>query len=277
MFANLHARAAEVLAELLAQMPDSFTAMATKLKSPATVSATYKELDANKDGSVSLAEIVGYKFSISNPSLQALLPYIEQEMALGTGGEKWTSLPGASLSPIPSASPGGSAQWNITAGISRLMVGTSDQPPAVQLTGFCDGSVRTAKPNIGSINVRLLNSSSQALLHRGTDPSGRVWWGVWNLASDDGSLLNGLLIGLLTPPPGTGVVGGSPSGGAGSVVAMPLSAILIASEGTGVFARVAGPGEGSINWGDSFANAFSARFSLAPWQISPRPAAAAAP
>jgi prepilin-type N-terminal cleavage/methylation domain-containing protein len=286
-FANIYAQGAQVLAGLISQAENNFGQVAQKLSAPSTVATVFKQLDANSDGKVTFNEIIHASFGTTAEvgAANQWLPYIEQELALGEGGENVANLPGVTLgglrlfptnsagnpplvnNPFPGASVSG-AQWNTSGGVSRLFTSgdTAGLLPAVQLVGFCDGSVMPAAPNDPNEETfNLANVKYQALLHRSADsadPSGRTWWGTFNLLNGDGSALDGWVVGMFlasntTPAAGVALEPTSPV----------LRSLVIALDGTGVFAGVAGHGVATINWGDSFEDAFSAAFNVSPWAL----------
>ncbi len=275
MFANIRGRAAAVLTELVSQIPDNLAQVAAKLRSRSTLGQVFQQLDANGDSTVTFDEILHFKFGPSRdsvPGLNDLLPYIEQQLALGAGGEDVSKLPGLSLEALNGMPPGrdGFARWNITAGVSRLMVAgeATTGLPAIQLSGFCDGSVRPADPRrFDHGNVRLLDGPFQAVLQRAADPNSRTWGGTFDLKSQDGSMLDGVLIGLF-PSPNTRVGGSdsSPTPGTPSAdpVAQPsataMRGVLIPTDGSGIFTGLNGPGMATIDWGDTFGDWFRAGF-----------------
>jgi prepilin-type N-terminal cleavage/methylation domain-containing protein len=253
MFANIRSRAAQTLCALVSQMPDSFDQIVDALGPPSAVSKVFQQLDANGDGTLTLSEIVNFKFNSDisgSGGLDQLLPFVEQQLALGTGGENVSGLPGVSLKDLT----GGKrhVEWQVTDGVSRLTASsTAPTLPAVQLNGFCDGSVRTGNPQLG-------NAGFQALLNSAGDTARRAWCGDFAVTSNNGSLFAGILIGLLQPP--------EPSAGAGQAAAS-LKAILITTGGTGRFDDLAGQGTANINWGDSFDDWFEGSFSVGPWVV----------
>jgi hypothetical protein len=158
-------------------------------------------------------------------------------------------LPGVSLKNLT----GGNhhLEWHVSDGVSRLTATTTTPAlPAVQLNGFCDGSVRWG-------NLQLRGAGFQAFLSSAGDTARRAWCGGFGVTSKNGNVLTGILIGLLQLS--------DPSAGAGQPAAS-LKALVIGTGGTG-FDNLAGQGTASINWGDSFEDSFEGLFSLAPWKI----------
>lgn len=278
MIANISAQGAQVLAGLIGQIPGSLGQVAQKLRSSSTVATVFKQLDVNGDGKLTLHELVSYKFdSAAGAEAQSLLPYIEREMALGAGGEQVKTIPGVTLPAVQN--PGtGNAQWSIAGGVSQLTA-TGDATallPAVQLEGFCDGSVRFLHTGpAGQESISLADASCQLLLHPvapGTDAARRSWWGTLNLLTGDGSVFNGIIVGLFPPANPTIAAGDQPNAANPGTSLEPntpvLRAIVIVPDATGVLAGAGGPGTASINWGDTFGDSFSAAFAISPWAVS---------
>ena len=274
MFANIHAQSASVLGELVGRIaPGDFSKLVTSLGSSSTLPNTFKKLDADADGSVSVTEIRQYNFGPegeSVPGLNGLLPYIEQQMALGAGGEKIGTLPGVPFASLRRdiADRKSTAQWSLRTGVSRLF--TAGDPgellPAVQLAGFCDGSVRNGTHRgFADGSVRFRGASFVGDLHQVAD--GKGWAGPISLTTDDGSL-HGILIGLLLPAVQTG-------GGASTAASLDipirgpnvLKAILIVPQGDCDFDDVSGTGVATIDWGDSFENTWAGTFLVSPWNV----------
>jgi hypothetical protein len=280
-FASINMEAARVLAGLIGQMPDGFSQVSSTLSSHSTVGTVFKTLDANGNGKVNFSEILNADLGNSAGADQ-LLPYIEQQLALGSGGEVVANLPGVPLGPftfptnyagppplpLQFANSRNSAQWKDSGGVSHLItsVGTAAVAlPAVQLVGFCDGSVTQASTSpSGGGTVNLLNASSQVLLQRldaSLDPSGRTWWGTSSLLNGDGSALDGIVLGVFTLP------STQPPAGVAEPATPVLHCVLVVPGGTGLFSGIAGHGTAAINWGDSFNDRFSASFSVSPWIV----------
>ncbi len=282
-FANIHMQAAQVLASLVSQMPNSFGQVALTLASHSTVATVFHELDANHDGIVTFSEILNANFanvSGTVPVAGKLLPYIEQELALGAGGEIVVNLPGilpppyfgTNYVPLPlppvninnycNAIP---IKWQVSGGVSWLTFSnlTAAEIPAVQLTGFSQGTI--GAPPSAAYNlpaVQLVDASCQLLLHgvdASLDPSGRAWYGTSSLVNGDGSVLNGILLGVFAVPntlPPTAV----------DEPATPvLHCVVIAPDGTGWFSGATRHGTAAISWGDTFGDRFSGSFFVSPW------------
>jgi prepilin-type N-terminal cleavage/methylation domain-containing protein len=281
-FANIHAQAALVLASLIGQVPNSLGQVISTLNSVSNVTTVFQNLDANADGKVTLNEIVHANFGNSSEATGAanqLLPYIEQQLALGGGGEVTGNLPGVSLLSLQTPA-GGVVKWTAPSGASWFTFPTNYLPlpyctncPFVTLAGFSSGSV--TKPGsisstgatgnmIASFAGNLMNASSQLLLYRledSMDPSGRIWFGTTSLLNGDGSMLNGIILGVF------GVPASPPASGSEEPATPVLHCIVIAPEATGTFDGAGGHGTATINWGDTFEDRFSASFSVSPWVV----------
>jgi len=254
MFLAIHSRAAHDLGALLVQMPDALDAAARKLQAHGTVGQVFDELDLDGDGSVRLTEIFALK---GRAGLEEFLPYIEQQMHLGVGGEEFDSMKGVTLGMLrsPEFRPV-TLTTEFTGGISQLLPAVqlpAVQLPAVQLTGFADGSVRPGEARRGDVNgdVNGISLFSHLEAVDPNNPNNFGWAGPINFISGNGSSLTGILIGLLLPA----VQGPAPS----------LQGFVIAQDGTGDFAGAPGTGRVSINWGHALEGGFNAQVSLKPF------------
>jgi hypothetical protein len=174
MFANIHARSAQVLGDIMDHFPDKFRDMSKGLRDPAMFRDALDKLDKNGDGSVTPSELMSINAeqftNVANevPSLAAYLPYIEQEMGLGAGGEIMANLPGASRKKLKNttASQMGEVTWRIARGLT-----VRKQVTQLQLEGFCDGSVKPGAASLfGDGSVRFAKGSFSALLDAKLDP-----------------------------------------------------------------------------------------------------------
>lgn len=281
-FASIHAQAALVLAQLLAQIPNSINQIGSMLNSGSTVSNVFQHLDANADGKVTFQEIFQASFGSSTEAMSAasqFLPYIKDKLRLGDGGEVVSALPGITLSGLHQL-PGGSVQWIIGNGASSFTNPTNPVPinyctncPYLQLSAFCRGNLTRPGSIISSIAVgnqinsfagNLLGASSQLQFYRlqdSLDPSGRIWFGTSSLISSDGSVLNGIILGAF------GASTSRPNGSVEEPVTPVLHCVVIAPEASGTFAGLNGQGVATINWGDTFEDRFLASFLVSPWVV----------
>jgi prepilin-type N-terminal cleavage/methylation domain-containing protein len=238
MLAAIQLQAAREIGGLLGQTPDALDEVAASLHSPRTVRQALRELDDNGDRVITIAEMLS---SRNDPTgaLGKLLPYIEQQMQLGLGGEKVASLPGVSLETLADESPRhedvsfiGGVRGGVSTGVPAVQLPAVQLPavqlPAVQLVAFCDGSVRSIHPSSFRFDDGQLNMKLEAV--DPSDPS--AWSGLFNFVLPDGSSLTGILIGLLQPAPGSS--------------ASHFDALVVAS-GMGRLSGAAGTGRASLH------------------------------
>jgi prepilin-type N-terminal cleavage/methylation domain-containing protein len=256
MFLNIHTRAAHEIGALLVQMPDALEAAARKLQARGTVGQVFGELDVNGDGKVTLTEALGRR---DREGLGDLLPYIEQQMHLGVGGEDVSSMKGVSLATLTlSEFKPVSVEVQVPDGISQ---GPTSQVPAVQLGAFGDGSVRPGETrSVGDVNgdvnghVDGFSVFSHLEAVDPNNPNNIGWAGPITLISGNDSSLTGVLIGLLHPAAAGGGVW--------------LQGLVVAQDGTGGFAGAPGTGRATINFRDGLDGAFSAQLGLKPFAHS---------
>ena len=276
MFANIHAQSARVLADVVDHFPDNFRELSKGLRDPVAFRGAWNKLDHDENGSVTPSEIMSLDVQEFNnvakevPSLGLLLPYIEQEMAWGLGGEDMANLPGVSRKSLKNATAAqtGQVSWRIARGLAIQKFGGA-QLPAVQLEGFCDGSV---KPGVRSIfgdgSVRFVKGAFSALISPTLTRAGAptTWAGPLNISITDGTKLTGILIGLLQPAPTGGAAAAVPvANGATPTPFGPLKCLFITPDGTGVFDGVSGVGVGSVDLGGSFQDTFTSSALITPW------------
>jgi prepilin-type N-terminal cleavage/methylation domain-containing protein len=290
VFDNINMQSAEVLAELISKIPDKFALVASTVNAHTTVATVFHDLDANHDGLVTFSELLSANLgSVTDavPVASQWLPYIDQQLSLGIGGEILGNLPGITLpylgtnsaGPPPLVgngilnSPWGSnnpapAQWQISNGVSWLILSNATPAtflPAVQLTGHAQGTIGSTTSSgtrSSGTALSLVNASCQLLLVRvdeSVDATGRTWWGTSSLVNGDGSELNGIVLGVFG------------SNAAPATVAEPITPVLhclvITPQGTGWFDRSRGHGTAAIDWGDSFGDRFSGSFSVHGWDV----------
>jgi prepilin-type N-terminal cleavage/methylation domain-containing protein len=256
MFLAIHNRAAHDLGALIVSMPDALEAVARKLQARGTLGQVFDEVDLDGDGSVRLTEILALK---GREGLEEFLPYIEQQMHLGVGGEEFDSMKGVTLGMLgsPDFRPV-TLTTEFTGGISQLVPAVqvpAVQVPAVQLTAFGDGSVHPGQGRRGDVNGDVNGDGISVFSHLEAvdpnNPNNVGWAGPINFISGNGSSLTGILIGLLLPA----VQGPGPS----------LHGFVIPQDGTGDFAGAPGTGRVSINWGHALDGGFNAQVSLKPF------------
>ena len=264
MFANIHALAGNLLGQLFNQAGVKFSDISRKLNEPTLVGGVFRRF-AGGDGSVKPAEIFTFDFNSVGtgaadiPGLTQFLPAVQRELGIGDGGEDVALLPAVQKADLRRdiAENPGVAEWRIAAGISRLVVsqGTSlvAVPPSVQLEAFGDGSVRPG--GSGRDATIIAGGGFHAQLQAASAASvPTAWAGPVTFSSADGGKLDGLLIGLLTPPP---------VGAAGPT--KPLKCIAIIPRGTGIFDKVGGIGMGFVDFGTTFDRSFTSTVFVTPW------------
>ena len=275
MFANIYAQSAQVLAQIVDHFPDNFRDMAKGLRDPAAFRNAWNKLDHDGDGSVAPSEIMSLDVEEFNtvakevPSLALLLPYIEQEMAWQASGDI-AQLPGVSRKSLrnTTASQTGQVSWRIARGLAIQKLGGA-QLPAVQLEGFCDGSVKPGASSLfGDGSVRFVKGSFSSLISPTMTRAGTptTWSGPLNISITDGTKLTGILIGLLQPAPTGGATAAVPvANGATPTPTGPLKCLFIMPDGTGVFDGVSGIGVGSVDLGGSLQDTFESSALITPW------------
>src|SRR5262249_32208135 len=144
MFASIHLRSADAIGQLLGQMPDAFDDVVDKLQSRGTVREVFRKLDLNGDGKVTFTDVLGFDDD-GTGALGKLLPAVQRDLQLGAGGEDFAALPGVSLSQL--LAPSRTHDFvSFTGGVREGATFTINGGlPAIQLAGFCDGSVRPAE------------------------------------------------------------------------------------------------------------------------------------
>ena len=274
MFANIQARSAQVLADVVDHFPDNFRDLSKGLRDPEAFRKAWNKLDQDGDGSIGPSEIMSLDVEEFNnvakdvPSVRALLPYIEQEMAWQASGDI-AKLPGVSRKSLrnTTAAQTGQVSWRIARGLAIQKFVA--QSPALQLEGFCDGSVKPGATSLfGDGSVRFVKGSFSALitptLTRAGTPT--TWAGPLSISITDGTSLTGILLGLLQPAPTGASAADIPvANGATQTPTGPLKCLFITSDGTGIFDGVSGVGVGSIDLGGSFEDTFTSSALITPW------------
>jgi prepilin-type N-terminal cleavage/methylation domain-containing protein len=255
MFLAVHTRAAHDLGGLLVQMPEALEAAARKLQARGTVGQVFDEVDLDGDGSVRLSEVLALK---GREGLEEFLPYIEQQLHLGAGGEDFDSMKGVTMAALrsPEFRPV-SLSTTFTGGVSQLLPAVqlpavqlpAVQLPAVQLGAFGDGSVRPADRGEADLDGVRLFSRLEAV--DPNNPNNVGWAGPVTFVDVDGSSLTGILIGLLLPA----------SVGPGQ----SLQGLVVVQDGTSNFAGAPGTGRVAIQWGHGLDGGFNAQLSLKPF------------
>jgi len=235
-FEAINVRAAQTLVPLLLSLvqgdfsgsPQSrLDRLGKMMHDPATPDLILDRLDVNGDGKVSFAEILAYDQDKSTP-LGGFLAFTRSTLELGAGTEKVDALPGVSLHDLVAGRAAGRFDLSVEDGHSRVVVGQGQTPIAVELTGFCDGSVRL------NHSVRLDDTPFAARL---TAPDGGAMAGTFALGDREGAGLTGILIGLLVPQ-----VEDRPGGGC-------LQGIVLVTGGRSGLRDAFGSGRFEIDWG----------------------------
>jgi len=247
MFSAIHIRAAHDLGALLVQMPDALGNAVSKLQNRKTIPEVFGDLDHNGDGTLTVDEVF---MNTGLDAVDRLLPYIENQMQFGVAGENISLNGGITVAGLASSFVGLNLDGAITDGTSNTILGNV---PAVQIAGFCDGSVRP----VGSVTPApfthwSLNSHLDAV---SADPGNFGWTGPITLTHGDGSTVNVILIGLLLP-----AVQGN---------GQTLNGLLVTQDGIGSLAGAPGTGQVSINFSDGVDGFFTASLSSKPFVRSP--------
>jgi prepilin-type N-terminal cleavage/methylation domain-containing protein len=261
MLDAIRTQAARSIGTLLAQMPDALGEIVEALRSDGMLAEVFQALDGDGNGKVTFSEIVGFKGD-GTGTLEALLPYIEQQARLGLAGEDVGSLPGAALARlVPRGRSRRSAllRTDLDDGISTTRQLPAVQLPAVQLAAFGDGSVGSATGHHDKLrfDFRFRQAEFFSSLDPVASPAAVApcWSGAFGLIDEDRNSLAGALTGVWR----------APAGGAGPT----LEGIVIATEGTGSFAGVAGAGRVTVTWGGHLTGPFDGKLRLTPF-VGPR-------
>ena len=99
LFASINSRVPGIINSLRSRIPNSTDEVTQGLQNGNAAEDAFKRLDANGDGSVTIAEILNFKDDKTG-ALNELLPHIKQQMQLGLGDEDVKSLPGVSFSAL---------------------------------------------------------------------------------------------------------------------------------------------------------------------------------
>src|SRR5207244_9622129 len=96
MFDEINAAAVQTLLRLILQRPQDFPEITRGVESQRTTERAFNQLDVNGDGRVSFTDLHNYS-GVGADVINPFIAIIDQEMALGAGGEDVNSLPGVSL------------------------------------------------------------------------------------------------------------------------------------------------------------------------------------
>jgi len=264
MFGQVNHLAGLAIGHLLAQMPSALSRVQELLQSGGYFDDVFRKLDVNGDGKVTFHEMLRVNGD-NTETLGDLGMAIERAMHLGAGGEHWESL-GVTLRMLQTDALMNNSLFfraGITDGTSNTILLTEPaaivQLPAVQLAGFCDGSVRKAgadnlRTTGGNLFASPVNRQFQGGIFFGdlAPFENAGWTGPITFNDGSGNGIIAILIGLLMPADRAG--------------GMPVDGIVIATHGTGFFAGTPGAGRFSINFADQdFNGPFDASFATTPF------------
>jgi len=244
MFANIHSRAAHDLGALLVQMPQALGDAVLKLQNRKTIGEVFGSLDVNGDGTLTLREMLT---SRGLEGVDGLLPYIEQQLQVGLARENVDFQGGITMPMLTSAFTRLNLDGVISDGTSQ---GPTAKLPAVQLAGFCDGSVRPVGTT--AVPTAFTHWSLYSQLDPvSTDPGNIGWTGPITLVNGDGSFLHGILVGLLLP--------------AVQAPGQTLQGLVVTQDGVGTLAGAPGTGQIAITFGGSLDGFFTASLGTKPF------------
>jgi prepilin-type N-terminal cleavage/methylation domain-containing protein len=265
MFAQVHSLGGHAIGNLLLQMPTALPAIQKQFQTENSFLDAFRRLDVNGDGKVTLGEIFGFKGD-NTGAFGELVPAVREAMHLGTGGENFDSF-GVTIGALRSDAASDNSVFfraAVTDGTSNTLLG--NRLSAIQLAGFCDGSVRKAfgdgsvrkaggEALLGSFfDNQFRNGSLFSSLEPVTPDNATAWTGPITFNDGSGNGIIAILIGLLQPA----------ANGGGH-----LDGVVIAQEGTGFLNGSPGTGVVTINWGDSdFQGPFDASLKLTPFVSS---------
>lgn len=246
MFAAIDTDAANAIGRLLSLAPvDQLPAVQRAfqqgdIQNPLVIGAVFNRLDASGDGKVTISEILSADTSEGSP-LSGFLASVGRRMQLGLANEDVRSLPGVSLSDLlPAVQDHDDGQFQLRVRQGSSAVVTIGDPTAVELVGFCDGSVRTADHTM----VNLAGTQVNALLPFANES---MLAGTFAIGGNGGTGLRGLLIGPLVTR--------------GSSPREALDGFFLITHGSGDAAGAFGSGRALIDWGDGVSNTFGAGLS----------------
>jgi len=273
MFAKIRSDAAAEIGRLFSQTPVDVRKLATQVGDTNPI-LVFRKFDVDGDGSVRPSEIFTFRDD-NTGALGNLLPAVQRDMAIGTAGEDIELLPAVKLAQFRSmVRSSESLDVNFTDGSSKLITAGDSVLPAVQLTGFCDGSVRPVGFGVG-FGRGVLNGNSQIsydfkqaqfftdLRPVGADggpvlpDGGQVLQGAYAIADPLGNTTHGVLIALLRKQVGDSLRNEK-----------MFDTLVIATDGTGFFHFVGGTGFATINWGDQPDGPFKASLNVTPFSLA---------
>ena len=93
MFAAINSQVPGIIGSLRSKIPHTTDEVTQGLQADNAAKDAFKRLDANGDGTVTIAEILNFKDDKTG-ALNDLLPHIKQQLQLGLAEEDVNSLPG---------------------------------------------------------------------------------------------------------------------------------------------------------------------------------------
>jgi prepilin-type N-terminal cleavage/methylation domain-containing protein len=259
MFANVGRLAGRSIGNLLVQMPGALGRVQEMLSSENSFSDVFHRLD-NGDGKVTFGDIFSYNQDKTG-ALADLLPAIKREMHIGMAHENEQVIAslGVTMGTLQSESESDKpvfSRFSITDGTSNTIFVAgqpSSQLPAVQLAGFCDGSVRPAHDHpFGEFFENKFRQASFFSDLEQVDPNGTAYQGPVMVTDGNGNGIIAILIGLLVPAQTRG--------------GLLLDGIVVAPQSHGFLGGVRGTGQATINWGDgTMTGPFDASLRLKPF------------
>ncbi len=263
MFVAIYERAAQAMGQVIGQMPQAIPQVIRQLQNKRTFADVWAELDSNRDRKLTFTELLHPQRDPTG-SLAYLLPYIEQTMRLGAGGEDVSLLPAVQFGdfsrPDPTEPPA-RVQGAIADGTSNtLLLEGSNLAPSVVLSGYVEGAIRPDNKSTEQLartdsNLRLnqFGWAGQLSPVASSNSGAGAWTGLGHMTDQNANGIIAILIGLLQP-----------SGSNGS----RLQGFQVVADGSGLLGGAAGAGPISIEWGESLDKSFSAQFDSKPFDTS---------
>lgn len=273
MFANIRAQALQTMFQLLLQRtPSEVPEIARGVESADSFPRAFRQLDADGDGQVTIQEILNYQ-GLGSDVMGDFLQFLGRELELGAGGENVDALPGVTLADLQIQPPNPNIsmiQGNLVGlwrnpppqgdfpglAAKRGRVGSvsaNESPislPAVQLSGFCDGSARISWQPGQQVTLPFTDATFFAQLNPDDPENTTGAAGTFTLVDHQGNLIGGILIGLTQPASGGGV---------------NLQSLIIGTESGGQWwSPSLGNGGATISIGNDTRGSFNGQFQMVP-------------
>jgi len=272
MFANIRAQAIQTMFQLLLERtPSEVPEIARGLESPDTFRTVFRQLDADGDGKVTFQEILNYQ-GLGSDVMGDFVQSLGQELELGAGGENVDALPGITLADLQVQGPNpyvSMIQGNLVGLWQSPPAGDNARPvgearavralgldasaislPAVQISGFCDGSAQVFWQPGQQVTLPFTDATFLARLDPDDPDNTTGAAGTFTLSDQHGNLIDGILIGLLQPATGGGV---------------SLQSLIIGTESEGQWwSPSLGNGGASIFLGNDTRSSFNGQFQMLP-------------